>query len=74
MSPQLRDAAASYARVFAAAVLVAFLSSGKSASALELADLRLLVDAGIGALALTLANALRPGESRFGVGATTPPV
>lgn len=70
MSPQLRAAAASYGRVFLGAVLVAFLASGESASTLSLDDLRLLLDAGIGAMAVTGANALRRGETRFGRGAS----
>ncbi len=66
---QLRAAAWSYARVFAAGVLVAFLASGQRPSEVTLADAWLLLDAGIGALLLTAANALRTGERRFGRGA-----
>jgi hypothetical protein len=65
---QILNAAASYGRVFAGAVVVAFLASGEGLSTLSLDDLRLLLDAGVGALAVTAANALRPGESRFGRG------
>lgn len=68
-SIQLRAAAASYARVFAAAVVAAFLASGEGLSTLSVDDLRLLADAGFAALALTAVNALRRGEERFGVGA-----
>lgn len=68
-STQIKSAAASCARVFAGAVLVAFLASGEGVSTLSLDDLRLLLDAGVGALAVTAANALRPGETRFGRGA-----
>ena len=68
-SQQYKSAAASCARVFAGAVLVAFLASGEGVSTLSLDDLRLLFDAGAGALAVTGANALRRGETRFGRGA-----
>lgn len=66
----LRAALASYARVFAGAVLVAFLASGEGVSTLGLDDLRLFLDAGVGALAVTAGNALRTGETRFGRGAS----
>lgn len=68
-SQQYKSAAASCARVFAGAVLVAFLAAGEGISTLSLDDLRLLLDAGVGALAVTAVNALRPGETRFGRGA-----
>lgn len=66
---QYKAAAASCARVFAGAVLVAFLAAGEGVSTLSLDDLRLLFDAGVGALAVTGVNALRSGETRFGRGA-----
>ncbi len=66
---QLLAALASYARVFAGAVLAAFLASGAQITALSTNDLRLLLDAGVAALAVTAANALRPGETRYGLGA-----
>lgn len=69
---RLRAAAASYGRVFAAASLAAFLSSGQGVSELDVEDVTLLVDAGVAAVVLTLANALRRGETRFGVGADEP--
>jgi hypothetical protein len=73
VTPHLRAALASAGRVFLGGVIVAFLAHGEPASQLDLADLRLLLDAGVGALAVTAANALRRGESRFGRGATPDP-
>jgi hypothetical protein len=66
---QIKAALTSAGRVFAAAALAAFLSSGESVSMLDLQDLRLLLDAGSAAVALTVVNALRRGETRFGLGA-----
>jgi hypothetical protein len=66
---QLRAAATSAGRVFLGGVVVAFLSSGESVSALDVDDLVLLLDAGAGALVVTVGNALRAGETRFGRGA-----
>lgn len=66
---QLCNAAQSCGRVFAAAVLAVFLASGKAPSDLRVDDLVALLDAGLAAVALTGANALRTGERGFGRGA-----
>jgi hypothetical protein len=66
---QLRAAVTSAGRVFLGGVVVAFLASGESVSALDVDDLVLLLDAGAGAVVVTVGNALRAGETRFGRGA-----
>jgi hypothetical protein len=69
---QLRAAALSASRVFAAAAIAAWLATGQSVSELDVADLHLVLDAGAGAVLVTAGNALRRGETRFGRGATPP--
>jgi hypothetical protein len=66
---QLAAAATSAGRVFLGGVVVAFLANGESASQLDVEDLVLLLDAGAGAVIVTVGNALRSGETRFGRGA-----
>lgn len=66
---QMAAAATSAARVFLGGVVVAFLAHGEPVSALGAEDLVLLLDAGAGAVIVTVGNALRTGETRFGRGA-----
>lgn len=68
MSAKTKALLGSFARVFAAAALAAFLELGKQPLDLRLDDAKSLVNAGIAALILTLINYLRPGETRFGRG------
>lgn len=66
---QVRACAASLARVFLAACLTAYLATGESLLTLNQEVWRSIVAAGISAVALTVINALRRGETRFGRGA-----
>jgi hypothetical protein len=68
MSPKTKAMLTSFGRVFAAALLTAYLSLGKTPTDLRLEDLKALLDAALGALALTAVNYFRTGETRFGVG------
>lgn len=58
----------SFGRVFAAALLTAYLQLGKAPLDLGLDDAEALLNAGIGALILTAINYFRTGETRFGRG------
>lgn len=69
----MKAAAASYARVFFAAALGTYIASGDTPFTLDGTDLRALAASGAAALALTVFNALRPGETRYGVGADHDP-
>lgn len=69
----VKAAACSYARVFLVASLAAYIASGDSPFTVSGEDLKTIVSAGAASLALTVVNALRPGDSRFGVGAPKPP-
>lgn len=65
----MKAAAASYGRVFLAAALGTYIASGDTPFTLDGTDLRALISSGAAALALTVFNALRPGDTRFGAGA-----
>lgn len=71
MSRNTRDgllqALRSYLRVFAAALIAAYLQLGVAPLDLALGDLKTLGNAGIAAALLTAFNALRSGETRFGL-------
>jgi hypothetical protein len=67
---QMAAAATSASRIFLGGVVVAFLANGESVSQLDVDDLVLLLDAGAGAVIVTVGNALRSGETRFGRGAS----
>lgn len=68
---QMTAAATSAGRVFLGGVVVAFLANGEPVSQIAADDLVLLLDAGAGAVIVTIGNALRSGETRFGRGALT---
>lgn len=66
MSDKTKAMLASFGRVFAAASICAYLNLGKQPLDLQFEDAKVLINAGIGAGLLTLANYLRTGETRFG--------
>lgn len=68
MSDKTKALLLSFFRIFGAALLAAFLQLGKAPLDLEAEDLKSLANAAIGALALTLFNYFRQGETRFGRG------
>jgi hypothetical protein len=74
VSARWRAAVESFGRVFAAAALAAYLELGKAPLDLGVADVEVLANAGIAAVVLTVVNALRRGETRFGRGTAEPEV
>ena len=67
-SPASKALVGSYLRIFAAAVLAAYLNLKKAPVDLRLSDLTTLLNAGISSAVLTVVNFLRSGETRFGRG------
>lgn len=72
MNQQLKAYLISLARLFAAAVIAAYLALGTQPLDLGSQDWKALLNAGIGALVVSLANALNPKDERYGIGAPGP--
>lgn len=71
MTNQQKQAAKSYAKVFLATVLSAFLASGKGGDvfAVSLGDVRTWIAAGVAAVVPLIITWLDPEDPRFGRGA-----
>lgn len=67
MSPQFINAVKSYVKVFSATVLGLFLSDGADVFAVDFADVRTWVSAGIASILPLIITALDPNDDRFGV-------
>jgi len=67
MSPQFYSALKSYAKVFSATVLGLFLSNGADVFAVDFADVRTWISAGIASVLPLIVTALDPSDDRFGV-------
>ena len=65
---QVKRAAWSYARVFAAAVLALFLADGADLFAVGLGDLRTWLAAGVAAVLPVAIRALNPADPAYGRG------
>lgn len=68
MPDQIKAAAWSYVKVFAATVLALFLADGADVFAVDVNDLRAWLAAGIAAILPVMISALDPRDHRFGVG------
>lgn len=66
VSEQLKQAALSYFRVFAATVLALFLADGADAFAVDATDLRTWLAAGIAAVLPVAIRALNPNDHAYG--------
>lgn len=67
MSPQFINAVKSYVKVFSATVLGLFLSDGADVFAVDFADVRTWVSAGVASILPLIITALDPNDDRFGV-------
>jgi hypothetical protein len=72
MNQQIKAFLISYARLFLAAAITAYLIIGKQPLELGSADWRVIANAAIGALIIAAGNALNPKDGRYGVGAPRP--
>jgi hypothetical protein len=68
MTQQNKNLVASFGRVFVTALLAQFIASGGDVFALDADGGKAILGAGIAALALSVLNYLRPGDTRFGRG------
>jgi len=67
MSTQLYAAVKSYAKVFFATVFGLFLSNGADVFAVDFADVRTWISAGIASVLPLIITALDPNDDRFGI-------
>jgi hypothetical protein len=69
VNQQVKAYLISYLRLFAAAAIAAYLVLGTAPLDLQWEDAKALLNAGIGALIVSIGNALNPADNRYGIGA-----
>lgn len=70
MSTQVKAAAGTYARAFAAIILGLFLANGADVFSITAGDLKAWLAAGLAAVLPVAINALNPADARYGIGKT----
>jgi hypothetical protein len=69
VNQQVKAYLISYARLFIAAVIAAYLVLGTAPLDLQWEDAKALLNAGVAALIVSIGNALNPADNRYGIGA-----